>query len=53
MPIARQLTSAIIQDAKVVGYTCMLLDTLSSLASVIKHYESIGSTGLAPTTIVL
>jgi len=48
LSIARQLTSAIIQDAKGIGYTHMLLDTLPSLVPAIKLYESIGFYRIGP-----
>jgi ribosomal protein S18 acetylase RimI-like enzyme len=48
MGIAKVLVDRILKDAREIGYSRMLLDTLPSLESAIRLYEKIGFTKIAP-----
>lgn len=46
--IAKKLVNLIINDAKSIGYQCMLLDTLPNLKGAIKLYEDVGFYRIPP-----
>lgn len=46
--LGRQLVEAVTAEARAIGYTSLLLDTLPSMQSAIKLYESLGFVRRAP-----
>lgn len=46
--IGKQLTLAVIREAKTIGYHCMRLDTLSTMTAAMALYQALGFTGRAP-----
>ncbi len=46
--IGRSLVEAVIAEARAIGYTSLLLDTLPSMQSAIRLYESLGFVRRAP-----
>ena len=46
--IGKQLTTAIIDEARMIGYKSMRLDTLPSMQSAIELYERLGFKEIAP-----